>query len=400
MSSFHSIIDKITSDPSEKNILELIDHSNSMSDEEIVELANIYAESGITIQRNSSKTKVDIASTGGPSSLSTILTPLILKSLGAEIPKLGVPGRPAGGIDILYQLQGYNINPNPIELEKWLDHSKYVHFIGNDLYTPLDRKVFEIRKKHNYLNIPQLVIASILSKKIAINLTHAGLDIRVSPFGNFGSNWNNAKANGRRFIKASGLIGINTKCFLTNGSVPYQPYIGRGEALLGIYNLFELPEINNSLHKHLEECYAMAMSVLKSQEFCLPDKKLLKQFFKENITIQGSNYKIFTDKAKQVEVDHRYIITSNSSGYIKFDLNQIRQAIVHIQKKEATNFNLFPDPCGIILKKSNSDIVVKGEIILSFRCIKRHLNEFRKMLSAGFIISPQRYIQNNYEEII
>ena len=114
MSSFHSIIDKITSDPSEKNILELIDHSNSMLDEEIVELANIYAESGITIKRNSSKTKVDIASTGGPSSLSTILTPLILKSLGAEIPKLGVPGRPAGGIDILYQLKGFNINPNPL----------------------------------------------------------------------------------------------------------------------------------------------------------------------------------------------------------------------------------------------------------------------------------------------
>ena len=399
MRSFQYFIDKVKSNSTEKNILELITNSKEISNEDILRLANLYAESGFILRSNNSQTTTDIASTGGPTSLSTLLTPLFLKFLGAEIPKLGVPGRPAGGIDILYQLEGYNINPIPSELEKWLEQDKYVHFIGNEQYTPLDRKVFEIRKKHKLLNIPQLVIASILSKKIAVNLTHAGLDIRVSPFGNFGTTWDNAKKNGRRFIDIASLAGIEAKCFLTDGSVPYQPFIGRGEALLAIYNLLEIGDKDIKLRKHMEDCLAMAASVLNTQEIFKPNNEHLKDLFKDNICLQGSDYKSFIKKAKSIEVDHIYEVKSDRSGFIAFDLNQIRKAIVNIQTKEISKTNLFPDPCGIILKKSNSDLVMKGEIICSFRCIKRYLNEFRKSLSKGFIISHKRFITNNYEEV-
>ena len=48
----------------------------------------------------------DVASTGGPGSLSTLLPPFVLSTLGCNVVKLGVPGRSAGAIDSLATLPG------------------------------------------------------------------------------------------------------------------------------------------------------------------------------------------------------------------------------------------------------------------------------------------------------
>ena len=62
------------------------------------DLATILAASGERLSVDGAVV-ADVASTGGPASLSTLLTPLFLRAAGAIVPKLGVPGRPAGSID-------------------------------------------------------------------------------------------------------------------------------------------------------------------------------------------------------------------------------------------------------------------------------------------------------------
>ncbi len=62
------------------------------------DLARSVASSGAQISARASFS-ADVASTGGPTSLSTLICPLFLRAAGAVVPKLGVPGRPAGGID-------------------------------------------------------------------------------------------------------------------------------------------------------------------------------------------------------------------------------------------------------------------------------------------------------------
>jgi len=400
MPSFENIISKVQSSPTEKNIIGLIDYAkNGLSDENIVNLAKTYASSGEIIKNKSSHLTCDIASTGGPTSLSTLITPLILKSLGFVIPKLGVPGRPAGGIDILNQIKGYKIDPNLKQINEWLEKGKYVHFIGGDLYTPLDRKIFEIRKKHSALGISDLVIASILSKKIAVNLNYAGLDIRVSSFGNFGTTWREARKNAQRFIAVASRLDMQATCFLTNGNIPYQPFIGRGEALLGMLNIFENNAKYPSLFNHLEECYDMATSMTNIRELNGLNMISLRNLFKENIEMQGGNFEEFVLRAQNVEESHIHEIKSRKSGFLKISLERIRFAIVKIQANEATSKNLFPDPCGVILKKMPSRMVLKGEIICSFRCPEEYLDGFRNNLLKGLEISNERFIENQYEKI-
>ncbi len=397
---FNSILERIKVEPSEKNVFDLIQYArNGMTYSEIGTLARLYANSGAQFEYPSQKTISDIPSTGGPSSLSTIIAPLFLKSFGYLVPKLGVPGRPAGGVDILSQIPGYNINPKPNELKNWLDLSSYAHFIGGDHFAPLDRKVFDLRKKYNAVAITPLVIASILSKKIVMNLTKTGLDVRVSPFGNFGKTWEEARINSACFVRVASIVGISAKCIITNGEIPYQPYIGRGEALLALLKIFEERIEHHSLINHLNDCYKMAATVANIEDVKNPKIEDFKRLFSENISIQGGSYGSFRNKAIQVEKEHLFTIKATESGHLKINMEAIRKAIVNVQTSEFSDKNVLPDPCGIIFKIMLNELVNKGESIATFRCSEKHVKPFQKELEQSFSMEKERFVERQFEVI-
>lgn len=98
----------------------------------------------------------DVASTGGPSSLSTLLAPLFLREGGAIVPKLGVPGRPAGGIDCLAQIPGYHSTLTPEEVEAVLASGGYAHFLAAGEMAPLDGRMFRLRQDCGAQAVPTL----------------------------------------------------------------------------------------------------------------------------------------------------------------------------------------------------------------------------------------------------
>src|SRR6185503_4646328 len=174
----------------------------------------------------------DVASTGGPTSLTTLICPLYLRAFGFKVPKLGVPGRPAGGIDVLAQIPGFKFSMTDSQAIAAFNKSGYVHFLADDAHGYHDAVLFSYRKTHDAVNLVPLVIASLLTKKLIVGLSRIGLDVRVSQFGNFGATWSLAKANARQFCEVASTLDISASCFLTDGSVPYQPFIGRGESLI------------------------------------------------------------------------------------------------------------------------------------------------------------------------
>ena len=104
--------------------------------------------------------------------------------MGCIVPKLGVPGRPAGGVDSLAQIEGYSVNLKPMEVRRTIERCGYAHFLADTNHAPLDKQLFAFRQQVGAQNVPELAIASILAKKIAVGLQRAGLDIRVAEHGN------------------------------------------------------------------------------------------------------------------------------------------------------------------------------------------------------------------------
>lgn len=377
-------ISNFIADNSVQNMTKLIEYIKiyDLSDSEIVILTKGLAESGTTLmlQENS---LCDIPSTGGPSSLSTLLCPLYLKLLGNKVLKLGVLGRPAGGIDVLSQIEGYKINPEYFEIKSWLAKSNYVHFIANEEFTPADSKLFHFRKQNNSLNIPALVISSLLSKKIAVGLKNVGLDVRVAEYGNFGTTFEDARKNSERFNRIASLLGISSKCFITNGMVPQQPFIGRGESLLALKNIFDKKD-NGYLRNHSTLCLKMSLAISSNKiiDFTIED---VKNAFFENIELQGGSIKSFDNIAQKTENEHIQVVLSSKSGFLSIDMLKIRDSIVEIQNSVHTS--RYSDPCGVTLMRMSNEYVDRGEVICTLRCENSFLKKFKQNIESAFSIS-------------
>lgn len=87
----------------------------------------------------------------------------------------------------------------------------------------MDARVFRLRQLHGLQEVPPLVAASMLSKKLAVGVTTAGLDIRVAPHGNFGQDLAEGRANAAMYEEAASMLGIEGRPVLTDGDAPYQP---------------------------------------------------------------------------------------------------------------------------------------------------------------------------------
>ncbi|MBB6328264.1 pyrimidine-nucleoside phosphorylase [Algoriphagus iocasae] len=405
MTAFSKILDDLNHfSPSSGAFEALIDFSESkIKLDDIAQLALHLANSGNILNLSkSNKILADIPSTGGPSSLSTLITPLFLRQIGYTVPKLGVPGRPAGGIDVLAQIKGYNINPDSTTLKEWLQESDYVHFIGGDNYAPLDRQLFKYRKSIKRIGIPALVVASILSKKIAVGLQTTGLDIRVSDFGNFGSDWETAKRNAQLFIDVARILNIRATCFLTNANNPFQPYIGRGEALLALREIFTGQNDNSEwLMKHVTECYAMSIGIAESRlksGVSGIEITTLEDHFLENIELQGGSIEHFYTLTDKIKDEHYYELLSEKSGFVKIDLLKMRSAIIEIQSRFGL-ISEFPDPCGIILSVQNGDFIEEKKRLCTYRCDRSLEKSFTKLIKESIFIGETRNIPYNFQEI-
>ncbi|MGY3484445.1 thymidine phosphorylase [Bradyrhizobium sp. USDA 4011] len=360
------LIEDLARNPSEAAMASVVASAigDSWGVDEIGRLAEVLARSGNTLTFPDDIATADVASTGAPSSLSTLLCPLYLRNLGFQVPKLGVPGRPAGGIDVLAQVPGYKADLDAAAARAALDRCGYAHFLAGPDFAPLDATLFRYRQKSGAQDVPPLAVASILAKKIACGVKSAGLDVRVAPHGNFGGDFASARQTAKSFCLAAKAVGISAVAGLTDARTPYQPYIGRGEALLALSKLIDGSQ-DQWLLDHADRCLLLAahVSALHPARGSLV-KEIGKPFF-ENIAAQGGTEDGFLGKAEAIARAPRTEIAAQQSGFFSLDLAGLRSAFV--TANAPANEEPFPDNLGLILRKRPGSFVRNGEILASVR---------------------------------
>ena len=347
MSSFNTILLKLEKSSPDKDIVHLIEHvsRNALQLEEVAALAQKLADTGSalpTIQGPSA----DLASTGGPSSLSTLLCPLFLRLKGYTVPKLAVPGRPAGGIDVLATIPGYKTSLSCKEVVQCLKECRYSHFLASDDFVPLDARMFRLRQEIGARDNPFLTMASLISKKLAAQVDHVRLDVRVGRHGNFGHTLEDARLNARMFNSVARLVGLDAGCYLTDATSIYQPYIGRGQALVALADLFE-GQASHWLTEHFQTCWRMTETL--SGDMPIPDGTVLRDVFAENLGAQGTNISEFDLRVNEVRRSEKATFRAPSSGYLSVNINLLRQMLVQAQVSHGSDTDLFSDPSGIEL---------------------------------------------------
>jgi pyrimidine-nucleoside phosphorylase len=298
------------------------------------------------------------------------------------------------------QLPGYRIALETREINTILTESGYVHCLAGPQHAPLDSELFSYRKKNNAINVPSIAIASLLAKKLVARITVAGLDIRVSTYNNFGKTWAEARINAQCYCRVASILNIKPICFLTNGSVPYQPFIGRGESLAALWEILN-QQPSGALTKHQMLCKRMSLAVLNVQPSMANKNTTLKEVFEQNLNSQGSSYTSFVDRVETVLKGHTNTIRSEADGFLSIDLERIRCVIVAAQIKNGETRNTFPDACGLILKHIPGDYVRKDEVLATVRVEPEgQLESVKAEISPALtVVKEHNFHEDQYEEV-
>lgn len=351
-----------------------------LSVDEIAKLASRLAASGERLPATKRRS-ADLASTGGPTSLSTLLCPPMLAATGWSVPKLGVPGRPAGGVDVLAGISGYRVDLDTCMASAVLERYGYVHLDAGSTFAPDDAALFRYRQSIGAQSVPDLAIASLLSKKLAMSVRRVGLEVRVAPHGNFGADRVAAHSAAERFVAVADLLGISAVCILTDATRPFQPYVGRGEALLAIQLLIDNDD-NEWLGEHFRNCAAMAAAVGGSIADSV-SRATFGDAFCANVEAQGGSLTAMRRRADEVASSHVWELIAPSSGRVAYDLERVRAAVTAAQGFSA---NGWPDGAGVVFHVRTGTRVKRGALLLTARCSQEDWPALRDALSAAVLI--------------
>ena len=199
-------------------------HHCGLSLEEIANLTKVMVDTG---QRLSWGTKkiADKHSIGGiPGNRTTPIIVAICSAAGIIMPKTSSRAitSAAGTADVIETLAPVNFSASRLQ--------SIVRKVGACLawggalgLAPADDKLIQIEKKLNIDPEPQL-LASILSKKLAVGSTHVLIDI---PYGSGAKvSHEEAKKLSIKFLKLAKQLGLKMKVMLTEGSQPIGNGIG------------------------------------------------------------------------------------------------------------------------------------------------------------------------------
>jgi pyrimidine-nucleoside phosphorylase len=199
-----------------------------LDDVETVALTHAMLHSGDVLALESVKApKVDKHSTGGVGDkISICLAPLVA-ACGVAVPMISGRGlgHTGGTLDKLEAIPGYSVDLGQKKFEK-LVRELGLALIGQTArLAPADRRIYALRDVTGTVESIPLIVASILSKKLAEGIDGLVLDVKVGR-GAFMKDIASARALARALVRVGTRAGKNVVALLTDMSTPIGMTIG------------------------------------------------------------------------------------------------------------------------------------------------------------------------------
>ncbi|MBL0163162.1 MAG: thymidine phosphorylase [Xanthomonadales bacterium] len=124
---------------------------------------------------------LDKHSTGGVGDCVSLLLAPMLAACGAYLPMISGRGlgHTGGTLDKLESIPGYTINPDDSRMRAVLADAGCVIVGQSEVLAPADRRLYAVRDVTATVDVPSLMVASILSKKLAGGAQALVLDVKV-----------------------------------------------------------------------------------------------------------------------------------------------------------------------------------------------------------------------------
>ena len=197
---------------------------NGMKDDECVALTRAMRDSGRVLRWSDPALPgpaLDKHSTGGLGDVTSLLVAPILAACGAYVPMIAGRGlgHTGGTVDKLEAIPGYDVSPAPDHFQTIVRERGCAIIGQTPELAPADGRLYAVRDVTATVESVPLIVASILSKKLAEGLDGLVLDVKT---GNGAVMTDPAQARylARRLTEVGTLTGVRTHVLLSDMSQP------------------------------------------------------------------------------------------------------------------------------------------------------------------------------------
>ncbi|MFZ5518247.1 MAG: thymidine phosphorylase [Candidatus Zhuqueibacterota bacterium] len=345
-----------------------------MTLEETRILTSVMIESGESFSfKHQPKFVVDKHSTGGVGDkISLILAPLVAAA-GVAVPMISGRGlgHTGGTLDKLEAIPGFRTNLSSYEFMAQVE-SIGVAMIGQtEKIVPADKKIYALRDRTGTVASIPLVVASILSKKIAEGIQALVLDVKTGN-GAFFRSQEDARELARTLIAISRKFGLPATALLTAMDQPLGNAIGNWletrEAIETLQG--NGPEDVSELTLALGSRMLQQANIVADHEAGV--KKLTETLasgaafnkFVAMVHAQAGDISFIEHPERYPMPDRRVIVRSKYTGYIsRLDALSIGLLAMETGAGRKKMTDSIDYTSGILLKKKVGDSVEKGEAL-------------------------------------
>jgi pyrimidine-nucleoside phosphorylase len=348
---------------------------------ETSDLTAAMVDSGTVLRLSSIRhTKVDKHSTGGVGDkISLILGPLVA-SVGVRVPMVSGRGlgHTGGTLDKLESIPGFRTNLNVRAFERIVGRVG-ISIIGQtDEIAPADRKFYAIRDVTSTIACQPLMVASILSKKIASGADAVVFDIKCGE-GAFMKKVGDARSLAGLLTKVASMLGIRTSAVLTRMDEPLGYCVGNAIEIREVIEVLkgkwvdDLVEVSLALGSEMllldgkAKTRAEAYTLLKTA--LLGGKALQK--FREMIEAQRGDPRVIDSPKRLPQARLSVGVRAAGRGYISdIDALSVGRIAVMLGAGRLKTDDAVDHAVGIEFLKKKGDAVAKGDAIAQI-----HANE-------------------------
>ena len=355
---------------------------NGMTDEEILDLTDIFINSGDILDLSKvDGITVDKHSTGGVGDKTTLIIASIAASLGVKVPKMSGRGlgHTGGTIDKLESIPGFRVNLSEEEFINELNTVGAGIISQTANLAPLDKKIYALRDVTGTVESIPLIAVSIMSKKIASGADKIVIDIKVGK-GALLKNVEDAKEISRIMKLIGKKYNREVVTLLTPMGIPLGYSIGNSLEILEVKRILKNEEDNYlvDLCKQLAtNMVSLGKGISLEEADQLVNESLTSgkayEKFLEIVSYQGGdiNGVTISNNTQPVYADKKGVIRDINA--YNFGVLSVRLGAGRLKKDDKIDYGV-----GIVLNKEVGDKVEVGYLLCTLylreTCEKVNLN--------------------------
>ncbi len=203
---------------------------------------------------------LDKHSTGGVGDAVSLALAPMLAACGAAVPMLSGRGlgHTGGTLDKLGAIPGYTVDADIDSLRRALREAGCAIVGAGRGLAPADRRLYAVRDVTATVDAMPLIVASILSKKLAVELDALVLDVKCGS-GAFFPDRDDAELLARSLVKVANDAGLPCSALITDMGEPLVPAVGNATEVRAVLRYLRGDALPTRMH---EACLALGAEVM------------------------------------------------------------------------------------------------------------------------------------------